>query len=220
MRCGRCGRPLKREESVRLGIGPVCRARLKREESIELRCHHGFTCLPSVEYHVPTLLARARRRYSVYGIPWDEELERIIIDELGIERERIQVDVSEEVEKLFEERLREKGEVSYREEVNLAKEVCRRKGICPYGLDCRDPERALDAVYGLIAKAIEHMETKDPELPFTDAIDSLIDLLQVFGFANEREHYYRLEKELRRRAREKEAKAFADEFVKELFGDL
>jgi len=195
MRCGRCGKPLKREESIRLGIGPVCRRKLKNKK--EFRCHHGFSCLPSIEYHVPTLLARARQRFETYKIEWDHSLETIITDELGIKRPRIKIRIEEDIRTL--------------------RQICKEKKICPFGLDCRDPEKALDAVYALIAKAIEHMETEDPELPLCDAIDPLLDLLGVMGFTNEAQYYQKLEEKLRKTARKKAALVFADRFLSEIF---
>jgi len=217
-KCGRCGKPIEREESVRAGLGPVCRKILAKSTPKEFKCHHGFACLPSVEYHIPTFLNRARRKYSVYGIPWEDELERAIIDALGIERERIKIDIKDKTERLKIEHLKKHGELSYRDEVLLTKEAYRRRKVCPYGLDCQEPEKALDAVYALIARAIDHMED-DPDLPLVEAIEDLLDVLQVLGF-NERQHYKKLEGELKKTARKKAARKYADKFVEELLGEF
>ena len=218
MRCGRCGKPLKNQESVKVGVGPICRKKIEQALEPGMRCFHGFSCLPSVD-HIPVLLRRARQRYSVYGIEWDGELANTIIDSLGLNREKVEIDISESFEKEKQEFLSQHGIMNMEDEIKIKRLVLRKKKMCPYGLDCRDPEEALQSVYGLIQKAIDKMEVQ-PDLPLVDAIDSLIDILRILGFPKEEEHYVKLEKNLRKEFEKKLAEMEAEEVVEDLWKEI
>ncbi len=67
--CYRCGRELTNGLSVQLGIGPVCRSRVKIELNKEIersrrnsRCHHGLCCFNPP--HGATLINRVWNRYK------------------------------------------------------------------------------------------------------------------------------------------------------------
>lgn len=110
-RCYACKRSLTNPESVALGIGPVCRARRKRELEAQerldreaSRCHHGYNC--ENPHHVLTLLGRLEGQLEVWpewlraeGVDCeDEPINRAIRtlmdrvkDGLGLQRQPVEV---------------------------------------------------------------------------------------------------------------------------------
>jgi len=198
-RCFRCGRDLSNEKSIEVGIGPICRTKHSVEEAAEdrqrkknLTCHKGFVCW--APDHVATVLSRFINRYT--GLAANAALPQTLTDEiaglvgevrdaLGLNLPRVQVpkiDVP-----MFGEKTigvlgipPRKGPlgVSFAMPVDHDEQF-RRIGlrfdrICPFGLDCQDPDKAVDAVWRLLSVMRYQVE---PLLATEDNCDWAWDLL-------------------------------------------
>ncbi|MGE5594162.1 MAG: DUF6011 domain-containing protein [Betaproteobacteria bacterium] len=182
-RCYACKRALSNPESVKLGIGPVCRARRKREleaqEKLDReasKCHHGFNC--ANPHHVATLLGRLNGQLEAWpqwlraeGVEFDEadinpairQLMGDIEDGLGLRRPPVEVpevaQVSlDEMSKVTGHHMHPANQLEpgqYRIPFDIQSQyrcsVLREKRICPHGLDCREPERAVAAIYSILS---------------------------------------------------------------------
>lgn len=177
VRCFRCGRPLSNHVSVQAGIGPICRA--KRETDLDaeemqrqknLECHYGFTCYNP--QHSGTTLARFLRRFNAMadqtGVQGSIRAEVVaqcehFADALGLNRDEVSVpsiDVPmfgrETIAALNIPLKNQPGVGSvYSMPVDHDEQYChiqlRAMGVCPYGLDCRDPRQAVGAVWSLLS---------------------------------------------------------------------
>lgn len=193
-RCYACHRELTNPTSVSLGIGPVCRAKRRREADAQERldreaskCHFGFVCYNPE--HVLTLVIRLTRSLESWpgllkqeremaGLEFEQEQvaeicrrvdddTRIIIDCLGLNRDRVEVPEIEQAD--LQTMLQTTGHLGnpanevepgvYRVPPDIQRQYTRTKlrelKVCPYGLDCRDPNRAVAAVY-MILSTLRH----------------------------------------------------------------
>ncbi|MGE5585787.1 MAG: DUF6011 domain-containing protein [Bacillota bacterium] len=186
-RCYACKRALSNPESMKLGIGPICRARRKREESAQealdrsaSRCHHGFNC--ENPQHVVTLLGRLEHQMEVWpewlraeGIEPGEtgadqetnsEINRLmceIVEGLGLRRQPVEVlkvsvpgmDEMLQVTGHYMNPANELEPGQYRIPPDVQRQyrrsILRERGICPHGLDCADPGKAVAAIYSILS---------------------------------------------------------------------
>ncbi len=186
-RCYACSRVLTNPESISLGIGPICRARRKREldeqEKLDReagRCHFGFNCGNPI--HVGALLERLMGQVETWpewlraeGVDSSrigvarlvgrqiDELAGAIVEGLGLRREP--VDVPEVPAPGLDEMLKVTGHYmnpvdelqpgQYRVPADIQAQyrrtVLREMRVCPHGLDCIDPGKAVGAVYGILS---------------------------------------------------------------------
>ncbi|ACO04953.1 hypothetical protein PERMA_A0064 (plasmid) [Persephonella marina EX-H1] len=195
MVCGRCGRPLSNPKSIIAGIGPQCKKHIEFElqiKKIKMRCMHSFYCLPQVE-HIVVLLQRAKKKFEKYNIPWSSEAEKAIIEGLGLDKPRIEL-TSEEKKRMLEY-------MRDAEDRDIAKaEFFRIIGKCPHGLNCTDPDTALEATYhliGLVFKASD--ENYKVAENFLLIIDPLLSILELFG-TSERNYYESFYKVMKKKA--------------------
>lgn len=213
-RCSRCGKELTDPDSVAAGMGPDCRARadMAQDESREqnLRCHKGMVCY--APKHAGTTIDRFWNRFSAMAdqvsllsrdsVSHIASLVEQFKDTLGLNRDSVpvpEIDVPmfgrETIGKLGiqgEDLI--DGTRGYAMPVDHDEQYrcveLRRMEICPFGLDCRDPGRAV-ALIGIIAA---HMERDvEPELVFTHSewawdrlmYQSLANSLEVLGMTAE-----------------------------------
>jgi len=168
---------------MKLGIGPVCRARRKREleaqEKLDRevsRCHHGFNC--ANPHHVVTLLGRLNGQLEAWpqwleaeGVEFNEADINPVIRQLmgdiedGLGLRRPSVEVPEVAQVSLDEMLKATGhhmnpanEISpgqYRIPFDIQSQyrcaVLRERGVCPQGLDCTDPGKAVGAIYSILS---------------------------------------------------------------------
>ncbi len=235
-RCYACKRILSNTESVRMGIGPICRARRKYElydqQKLDReagRCHFGFTC--GNPQHVETLLGRLLDQVDLWpkwlvagsdetGVPVDTavcrrlnelivEYGQTIVDALGLHRPA--VEVPEVARTGLDEMLKATGH--YLNEANklgpgqyrvppdiqaqYRRTVLREKGACPHGLDCREPDRAIAAVYsilGILRNEIEPLFRETTYGGLVGASDAAymacMNALEVLGCEDEASYVY------------------------------
>ncbi|MEW6104783.1 MAG: DUF6011 domain-containing protein [Bacillota bacterium] len=190
-RCYACKRSLTNPESVALGIGPVCRARRKREIEAQerldreaSRCHHGYNC--EDPHHVLTLLGRLEGQLEVWpgwlraegidpgetGVDQDinSDINKLmcqIVKGLGLRRQPVEVPqvVVPGMEPSMDEMLQVTGhymhpanEISpgqYRIPSDIQNQyrrtILRERRVCPHGLDCTDPGKAVGAIYSILS---------------------------------------------------------------------
>ncbi len=176
-RCFRCGRELSAAESIDAGIGPICRARHSQElnanqkQSLENKtCHQGFHCyapdhgLVTIGRFVNRFMALAEQT----GLPREivsevMPLMRQYIDALGLKRKPVEVpdiaiphfgdhqairDLNLPIEQgPFGPSV--KLPVDYDEQYRWIKlSECQ---VCPFGLDCREPAKAVSAVWNILS---------------------------------------------------------------------
>lgn len=246
-KCYACKRSLSNPESVQLGIGPICRARRKRERDAQekldreaSKCHHGFNC--GNPHHVQTLVRRLHGSLEFWpkwlmaesdeaGVPINvHECNRlnemiadctwIIIDVLGLRRPPVQVPQIEQ--KNLEEMLKITGQF-----MNPANElqpgqfrippdircqyrhtVLRERGICPHGLDCREPNRAVAAVYSILSILRNEVEPLFRDTSYGGLVGAsdaayvaCMNMLEVLGLEDEASYiYYRDLPKMRKQA--------------------
>lgn len=176
-RCFRCGRELSNELSVRNGIGPICSKRRQLELDADQRlseenrtCHQGFTCYAPEHGH--TTISRFASRFHALaeqtGLPGTlveevEKLTRQYIDALGLDRAAVEVPHIDVpifgdpqamrdlhlpiVQGPFGASVRMPGD--YEEQYRRLKlSAC---AICPFGLDCREPGKAVAAIWNILS---------------------------------------------------------------------
>jgi len=177
IQCSRCKRSLTNPDSIREGMGPVCRARNKSVEKAEdaqrqdnLKCHHGFVCY--APDHAATTIARFARRFEAMaeqtGLP--DQIRATVaarVEEfrtaLGLNRDAVpvpEIDVPhfglETIGALgIPAQASPFGGVSYAMPIDHDEQyrrlMLRKEGICPFGLDCREPNRAVSVVWQLVS---------------------------------------------------------------------
>lgn len=178
-RCFRCGRDLSNETSVELGIGPICRGKRAAEESAEdqqrksnLTCHKGFTCY--APDHAGTLIGHFIHRFNalvdqtdpVKLAPLAAEIIQLITAAgaaLGLDRPRVPVpDIKVPV---FGQatigllgipaRRAPSGGMSWAmpaDHDDQFRRICLRiDQVCPFGLDCQQPERAVQNIWRVLS---------------------------------------------------------------------
>lgn len=176
-RCFRCGRELSAVESVNNGIGPICAAKrsaaidadqkLSRENSA---CHQGFTCYAPA--HGMTTIGRFVQRFMALAdqtsLPneWRDEamkLTRQYVDALGLKRPRVEVPVIDVPPFGDPQAMRDlnlpiehtphgdaiKMPHDYEEQYRRLK--LRACAVCPFGLACREPGKAVAAIWNLLS---------------------------------------------------------------------
>ncbi len=175
-RCFRCGRELMNATSVQHGIGPICRARQECELAAEearrqenLRCHQSFVCY--YPEHAGTTIARFSHRFMALAeqahIPSNTQtdVEKLVAEfcgALGLNRPRVdvpRVEVPafgrETIEALGVPPKIESGYASYALSTDHGDQCrhikLRALGVCPFGLDCRDPNQAVGVVWRLLS---------------------------------------------------------------------
>ncbi len=176
-RCFRCGRALSAEQSVNNGIGPICAA--KRREQLDAdrqlsrentTCHHGFTCY--APDHGLTTISRFMHRFMALAdqtkLPNDlrkeaSTLVRQYIDALGLKRPPVEVPVVDVPAFGDAQTMRDlnlpiertayglsiKMPIDYEDQYRR-KQLCKMQ-VCPFGLDCREPGKAVAAVWNLLS---------------------------------------------------------------------
>ncbi len=209
--CGRCGKPLSNPKSIIAGIGPQCKKHIEFElkvKKLKMRCKHSLYCLPQIE-HVGVLLERAKRKFKNYNIKWSEEAEKAIIEGLGLNRPRVEL--------TEEEKSRMRQYIKNSEDRDIAKaEFFRMVRKCPHGLDCKDPDIAMEAVYhliGLVFKASD--EDYRVAENFLSIIDPLLGILELFG-TSERNYYEGFYSSMKKKAQWLKKKQQKEKIAKEL----
>jgi hypothetical protein len=197
MFCGRCGRPLVNENSIKTGIGPDCRKILEIERilrNLDMVCKNSMSCTSKI-LQTPELLKEAKNRYEKQGISWDEEAEKEIIELFGFNRER--VELSEEQKKMLEEDLEDSNDKEL-----TKREFYRIVGVCPFHLDCKEPWKSSDLIFHLISLAMQKAK-EDENVRFYYAVSPLLDILETMGIITEkdRKEYKRMEKKFKSEAR-------------------
>ncbi len=176
-RCFRCGRALSNETSVANGIGPICAAKRHSEVGADRRlslensqCHHGFNCY--APEHGATTIGRFHHRFNAMaeqvGLPGAlvDEIESLIrqyLDALGLSRDavevpRIDVPPFGDRQAMIELRLPiERGPfgpsvkmpTDYDDQYRRLK--LRECAVCPFSLDCREPGKAVAAIWNILS---------------------------------------------------------------------
>jgi hypothetical protein len=176
-RCFRCGRELSAEQSVNNGIGPVCAS--KRREQLDAdqklsrenkACHHGFTCY--APEHGLTTIGRFMHRFMAMADQTDlpnelrkeaSALVRQYIDGLGLKRQHVEVPVIEVPPFGDLQAIRELDlpiehtphgdsiKMPYDYEDQYRRLKLRACAVCPFGLDCNEPGKAVAAVWNLLS---------------------------------------------------------------------
>lgn len=224
-RCFRCGRELSNHTSVEAGIGPVCRGRRAHEQDAErrrrdenLRCHHGFVC--SNPAHAGTTIWRFHHRFGLVaqsGIPLPVHrqvglLVTEFLDVLGLDRSHVPVPTID-VPLFGPETITALGllarpspfggtccemPVDHDEQYRHIK--LREMQVCPFGLDCCDPERAVAIIWQLLSLMRYEVEpallTADScewswEPPLYQALANTLELLGLHDDAQEVEDIVR-----------------------------
>lgn len=175
-RCFRCGRDLSNEVSVELGIGPICRqkraadeAREDKQRQLNLRCHHDFTCY--APDHAGATLSRFVDRFGAMADQCGLAPRQIadvagLVSEarhaLGLLRPRVQVPEVEvpifgmhTVGVLNLPLTRGPHGASYAmpydHDDQYRRIELRAVKVCPFGLDCREPDKAVRALWRVLS---------------------------------------------------------------------
>ena len=192
--CGRCGKPLSNPKSIAAGLGRYCKQKLQFDlqiKKIRMRCMYSFYCLPQIE-HTVVLLQRAKNKFKQFNLEWNDKAESIILDNLGLLKDKIEL--TEEEKKELEKHLSEVED----KDIAVA-EFFRIIKKCPYGLDCKNPELALEAVYHLIGIVFKEANNSHKIAEnFLFITDPLISILELFG-TNERQHFESVAKDLKKK---------------------
>jgi hypothetical protein len=216
--CRRCGRSLTNPKSIEVGIGPVCRARSRRVEQTEdaqrkenLKCHHGVVCY--APDHASTTIHRFLHRFTAMAEQTSlPDQIRVTVgalveqfrDALGLNRDNVpvpEVDVPrfgpETIAALgIPAQPSPFGGVAYAMPIDHDEQYRRRKlrqaGVCPFGLDCRDPGQAVSTVWRLVTILCEQVEPILREVDSAWSWDSalyqhLANSLEVLGLNGEGE---------------------------------
>lgn len=230
-KCYACKRELTNPTSVNLGIGPVCRAKRRRENEAQERldreaskCHFGFVCYNPD--HVLTLLSRLKNSMENWPRWLEQERQmasrdfeqdevkaicqrvaghmQTIVDCLGLDRDKVQVPEIDQAD--LETMLQATGHFrnpanevepgTYRIPPDITRQYTRTKlrelKICPHGLDCRDPNRAVAAVYMILSTLRNEVEPLFRTTSYGGLVAAsdqtywhLANILQVLGFDDE-----------------------------------
>lgn len=209
--CYACGKQLTNPESIRFGIGPICRAKRQREKDEQeeiTKCHFGFNC--QYPEHIRVVLQRLWtsvenwqtwliREYDLDGTEVDPALLHnfkkdiscnfvTISDALGLERKR--VDIPDNIGKYIDLLNKQSHRAAFLREIH----------ICPSGLDCQDPHGAVAAVYrilNIIRFNVDPLfrKTRYGGIAVADerAFRHLANILQIMGLNDEADYIIRVD---------------------------
>lgn len=248
-RCYACKRSLTNPESVALGIGPVCRARRKRELEAQerldreaSRCHHGYNCVNPE--HVLVLLGRLESQLENWpawleaegfdpgetGVEPDingriHSLMSDIAEGLGLRRPL--VEVPEVAQASLDEMLKATGhymhpanEISpgqYRIPSDIQNQyrrtILRERRVCPHGLDCTDPGKAVGAIYSILSILRNNLEPLFRDTSYGGLVGAsdaayvaCMNMLEVLGLEDEASYIRYQDLPKLRKAAEKNAR--------------
>lgn len=185
--CYKCGRELTNGESVRLGIGPVCRSRAKTDldkeierSNVNSRCHKGLCCYNPD--HGATLISRFTRRYAAMadqtGPPIQEFAQlflyhvKVYRAAFGFDLDRVEVPSIEVPrfgpETIAELKLEPEADGRHagwvKQPIDHDQQLRRRRlaaqNTCPFGLDCQAPQDGLRAVWQILYTLKDKMEPR------------------------------------------------------------
>jgi len=191
--CWKCHRALSSADSVKIGIGPICRAKIQREQTAaeaarqaNLACHHGFVC--SNPEHAATTMTRFQHRLRAIlenvGLAdpsWRQEIRDLteradvsvatVNDALGLYRPRLGLPTiglpkpdACTLTGLGVPPTHSARGTSYDVPADWQQQykhkALHQLGICPHGLDCRDPAAAVAAIWRLLDMMRSELEPR------------------------------------------------------------